>query len=226
MQPSVPHIQLHESARCKYKTNHVWVTKSMDAVTAGDHWLRSRHCLWLQLPLPLSLMPVCSSHSQWICKGCAGFWSRDGGRLAFKTTEWSGSASNARGEARYNATHWVCLWGFSGCWCATTACTQYGSWCNHWLSLCRRQDGSHGLSVISHARIVQSRWRGEVLTWECTGYRTPSLRGITLASQCDNASLSRVKLSIPWRPTLLLFLNNSYYPSRASVKAFGRHCPI
>jgi hypothetical protein len=102
--PSVPHIELHESARCKYKTRHVCVTKSMDAATAGDHRLRCRHRLRLQLPLPLSLIPFCSSCSQWICNGRTGFWIRDGGSQVFKTAERSGSVSNAGCEAGYNAT--------------------------------------------------------------------------------------------------------------------------
>ena len=102
--PSVPHVELQEAAHCKYKTHHVGVTKSMDAATAGDHRSRYRHCLQLQLPLPLSLIPFCSSRSQWICNDRAGFWIMDGSRQVFKTVERSGSASNAGCGAGYNAT--------------------------------------------------------------------------------------------------------------------------
>jgi len=82
-------------------------------------------------------------------------------------------------------------------------------------------------SVISETpECVQRRCGGGVLTRDCRGCRTPSLGGITLASQCGKASLSRGKLRIPRRPTLLLFLNNSYDRSRARVRALGRYSPI
>jgi len=76
----------------------------MDASTAGDHLLRCRHRLQLQLPRPLSLIPFFNSRSQLIWNGHAGFWIGDGGRQVFKTTERSGSASNAGCEAGYNVT--------------------------------------------------------------------------------------------------------------------------
>jgi len=98
-QPSVTHGKLQESARCKYMTPHVWVTKSLDTTTAGDHHSRCRHCWWLQLPLHLSLISFWSSHLQWICTDHAGFLIRDGGRQVFKTAERSGSVSNARCRA-------------------------------------------------------------------------------------------------------------------------------
>jgi len=69
-----------------------------------------------------------------------------------------------------------------------------------------RDGGSHLLSDICKARIVQWRWRGGVLTLHWRGYRTPSLRGIPLASQHGNVARSRGKLRIPRRTTLLLIL--------------------
>jgi len=198
----------------------------MDSATAGDHWWRCRHHLRLQLPLPLSLIPFCSSRSQWICHGRTGFWIQDGGRQVFKTTERSGSASNAGCEAGYNWMHWVCLWGSSRCWCATIACTRHGGCCNHWPSLCSGRGYCHALNHICHARVVRRRWGGRVLTRDHRGYGTPSLRRIPLASRCGNASLSRGKLRIPQRPMLLVFLNNSYDWSHARVRAFGMHSPI
>ena len=83
--PSVPHVELQESALCKHKTRHVGVTKSIDAATAGDHRSRCGHRLRLQLPLPLSLILFGSSRSEWICNDPTGFWIRDGGRKVFKT---------------------------------------------------------------------------------------------------------------------------------------------
>jgi len=81
------------------------------------------------------------------------------------------------------------------------------------------------LSDICNARIVQQRLGGGVLTLDCRGYGTPSLRGIPLASRHGNASLSRWKLRIPRRPTLLLILtisktsNISYDRSRVRMRA-------
>jgi len=230
--PSVPHVEFKESARCKYKMRHVWVTKSMDAATARDHWLRCRHRLWLQLPLPLSLILFGSSRSQWICNDCAGFWIRDGGRQVVKTTERSGSASNAGCWAGYNATHCVCLYGSAGRWCVTTTCTRHGGWSNYWPSVCSGRGGSHALSDICNARIVQQSWGGGVLTLDCRGYETPSLRGIPFASQYGNASLSRRKLRISRRPMLLLIMtssktsNISCDQSRVRVRALGRYILI
>jgi len=66
------------------------------AMTAGDHRERCRHRLRLQYPLPLSLIPLCSSRPQWICNDCAGFWIGDGGRQVCKTAERSGSLNNGR----------------------------------------------------------------------------------------------------------------------------------
>jgi len=198
----------------------------MDAVTAWDHSLRCRHPLQLQLPLPLSQIPFCSSRSQWICNGCAGCWIRDEGRQAFKTAERSGSASNAGCEAGYNTVLWVCLWASSGCWRATTACTRHGGWCKHCLALCSGWCYCDTLSGICHARLVHRRWEGGLLTRLCRGYGTPSLRGIPLASHRRNGSFTRGKLRIPRRPTFLLFLNNSYDRSSASVRTLERHIPI
>jgi len=200
--PSVPHIEPHESACCKYKMRHVWVNKSMDAVTAGDHWLRCRHHLRLQLPLPRSLIPFCGSRYQWISNGRAGFWIRDRDRQVFKTVGRSGSATNTECEAGYNATRWVWLWSTSECWWATTACTQHGCWCNHWPSLCTGQGYRHVLSDIAHARIDPRWWRGGVPTRDCRGYGTLAFRGIPLASRSGNTSVWRGTKRIPWRSTL------------------------
>jgi hypothetical protein len=63
--PSVEHVELQESARCKYRTHDVWVTIWMYASPAGDNGLRCRHHLPLRLNLPLSLVPYCSSHQEW-----------------------------------------------------------------------------------------------------------------------------------------------------------------
>jgi len=195
----------------------------MHAATAGDPWSRCRHRLHLQLPLPLSLIPSCSSCSQWICNDRAGFWSRDGGRQVFRTAERSGTASNAGCRAGYNTTRWFCLWCSAGCWCVTTAWARRGGRSNYCPSLCR------GWGDIGNLRTVQPRWGGGFLTLDWRGYRTPSVRGIPLASRCRNASLSRGKLRIPRRPTLLLILttsNISYDQRRDRVRALGRHHPI
>ena len=105
---SVPYIKLQEAACGEYKTRHVLVTKLMDAVTAREHWLRCRHCLQLQLPLLLPLILVCSLCAQWNWNGPAGFFIRDWDRQVIKTAESSGSATNARCGAGYNAMCWVC----------------------------------------------------------------------------------------------------------------------
>jgi len=200
----------------------------MDAATAGDHWSRGRHRLRLQLALPLSRNLFGSSRSEWIRNDRAGFWIRDEGRQCFKTAERSGSDSNAGFGAGYNAMPW----GSSGCRCATTACTWRGGWSIYWPSLWSGWGGTHALSDICNARIVQWRWAGGVLTLDCRGYGTPSLRGIPPASLYGNASLSRRKLTIPQRPTVLLILtiskslNFSYDRSRVRVWALGRHSPI
>jgi len=229
---SVPHVQLRESAYCKSQTRHVWVTKSMDAATARDHWLRCRHPLQLQLPLPLSLVLFGSLRWQWICNDHAGFSIRDGGWQVFKTAERSGCASFAGCGDGYNATHWIGLYGSTASWCVTTACTRRGCWSNRWPSLCSGWGGSYTLGDICNARIVQRRWGGGVLTLDCRGYGTLSLRGIPLAGRYGNASLSRGKLRFPRRPTLLFILtisktlNISYDRSRGRVRAVGRHIPI
>jgi len=231
-QLSVPHVELQEPARWKYKTGHVGVSKSMNAATSADHWSRWRHRLRLQLPLPLSLIPFCSSRSQRICNDRMGFWIRDGGRQVFKTAESCGSSSNAGCGAGYDATPCVCVCGSAGCWCVTSACTWCGGWSNYWPSLCSGRGGSHALSDICNTTILQLRWRGGVLTLDCRSYGTPSLRGIPLASRYGNASLSRGKLSIPRRPPHLLILmirktlNISYDRRHDRVSALGRHHPI
>jgi len=194
----------------------------MDAATAGDHRSRRRQHLRLQLPLPLSLIPVCSSWLQWICNDRAHFWIMDRGRQLVKTAERSGGASNAGCGVGYNATRWVCLWRSAGRWCVTTACIWRGGWRNYWPSLCS------GRGDICNARIVQWRWGGGVLTLDCRGYETPCLRGIPLASRYRNASLCSGKLRIPWRPMLLLILtisktsNISYNRRRDRVRVVGR----
>jgi len=230
---SIPHLELQQSAHCKYKTCHVWVTKLMDAATAGHHWSRCRHRLRLQLPLPLSQIFFCSLRSQWICNDCASFWIGDGGRQVIKTAERSGSACNAGCGAGYNTTCWVCLWRYSECWCSKTACTRCGGWNIHWQSLFSGRGGSHALSHICNGWIVQRRWGGGVLTLDGRGYRTPSLRGIPLATgRYGNASLTRVKWRIPQRPTRMLILTSTktsnilYDLCRVTVRSWGRHRAI
>jgi len=160
----------------------------MGAATSGDYWWRCRHCLQLHLPLHLSLILFCSSCSQWISNDRAGFWIRHGGRRPFKTAERSGSASNAGWGVECNVMHWVCLWGSSGCWC-----TRPGGWSIYWSSLCSGQGGSHGLSDVGNARIVQRRWGGGLLTLDYRRYGTSSLKRIPLASWYGNMCLSRWK---------------------------------
>ena len=64
------------------------------------------------------------------------------------------------------------------------------------------------------------------MTGDCRGYKTPSLRGIPLASRCGNAALTRGKLRIPQRPMLVSFLNNLYDQCCVRVTALGRHSAI
>jgi len=178
----------------------------MAAVTAGHYWLRCRHCLRLQLPLPLSLIPCCCSRLQWICNDHARFWIRDEGRQVCYTAWMSGSDSNAGCTAGYNVTLWLCMWGPSEFWCDTTGCTQGGGLGIHWPLLCSGRCGSHGLSEIWKTRIVQRRWGAGVLGLYRRDYGTPSLRGIPLASRYGNASLRRWKWKIPWSHTRWLIL--------------------
>jgi len=173
----------------------------MDAAPASDHWSRCWHCLRLLLPLHLYLIPCCSSQSQWDCNDHTGSCIRDGGRQDFMTARRSGSASNAGCGPGYNAIRWVCLQGSSGCWC-----TRHGGSSIYWLLLCSRRGGSHRSSDICNGRIVQGSLGGDNLTMDCRGYRTPFLRAIPLTSQYRNVSLSRWKLKIPRRSTLLLIL--------------------
>jgi len=206
--------------------------QSMDATTAGDHLSRCRHCLQLRLPLPLSLIPFYSSGSQLIGNDREGFWIRDGGRQVFKRAERSGSTSNAGCRAGYNVIRWVCLCDSAGRWCVTTACSRCGSWSIYWPSLCCGRSENHALSDIYNMRIVQRTWGGGVLTLDCRGYGTPSLRRIRLATRYRNASLSMRMLRHPWRPMLVLILticetsNISYDWTRDLVSAVGRHHPI
>jgi len=118
-QPSVPSAELQESTHCKHNPRHEWVTKSMDVATAGDHWSRCRHHLWLQLPLPLSVILFSSSHSQWIWNDGVGFWIWHRGRQDSKTAGRGGTDNNAGCGAGYNAT----CWDSSRCWCVTPAGT-------------------------------------------------------------------------------------------------------
>ena len=106
---SVAHVYLPQSTFSKYRTRHIWVTKSMDAVTAGDHWSRRGPHLSLQLPLPLSLICFGSLNSQWICNDRTDFCVGHGGWQVFKTAERSGSAINAGCGAGYIVTSWVCF---------------------------------------------------------------------------------------------------------------------
>jgi len=107
-----------------------------------------------------------------------------------------------------------------------TACTQCSGQSTDWALLCSGQGGSHALSDICQAKIVQQRWGRGVRTIHCRGYGTTFFRGIPLASQCGNTSLGWWRLRIPQRPTHWLFLNISYDQSRVRVMALGRHCPI
>jgi len=67
---------------------------------------------------------------------------------------------------------------------------------------------------------------------DCSGYETASLGGIPLARRYGIASLSRWKLRIPRRTTLLLILtsgntsNISYDRSRVKVRALESQSPI
>jgi len=144
-------------------------------------------------------------------------------------TLWIRTATGLPGpvtNTTFNATGCVLLHCSSWSWCATTACTRRSGWIITWPSLWSGLGGSHALSHIWDARIVQQRWRGGVLTMDCRGYGTPSLRVIPLTSRCGKASPSRGKLKIPWRLTHLLFLTNSYKPSHGRVRSMGRHSPI
>ena len=169
---------------------------------------------------------------QWICNDHMGFWIRDRGRQVVKTAGRNRSASNARCGAGYNATRCVCLYRSAGSWFVLTGCIRRSGWSNYWPSLCSKLGGSNALSDICNARIVQRRRGGGVLTLDCRGHGTPSLRGIPLASRYGNASLNRRKLRITWRPTLMLILmignnsNLSYDRSRVRVRALARHIPI
>jgi len=208
------------------------MTKSRDAATSGEQWSRCRHRLRLQLPLPWSLIPVCISRCQCICKDHWGFCISDGGRQVFRTAERSGSASNAGCGAGYYITRSVCLCDSAGCWCGTTACTQCGGWSNHLPLLCSGLGGSHPLGDIVITRIVQRRWGGGVLILECGGYGTHSLIGIPLARRYGNRSHSRGKLRNSWRPRVFLILtiskswNISYDLRGEKVWELRRHYPI
>jgi len=97
------------------------------------------------------------------------------------------------------------------------------------MSLCSGRGGSYAMSDMCHARIVQRRLWGGVLTLDCRGYGTPSLRGIPLASWNGNASLSREMWRNSRRRTLLLNLTTSktlnilYYWRCDMVRALGWH---
>ena len=123
---SIPHVELQESAHWKYTMLRVWVTKSMEMATGGDYSSRCSHHLGLQLPLSLSLILLGSSLWQWIFNNRAGFCIRDGGMQIIKTTERSGSATNAGCWAGYYAKHRVCLYGSTGSWCVMATCTRHG----------------------------------------------------------------------------------------------------
>jgi hypothetical protein len=107
-----------------------------------------------------------------------------------------------------------------------------GCWSMYWASLCTGQGGSHTFIDYCNARIVQRRWRGRVLTLNCTVYRTPFLRGISLPSLYRNMTLRRRKLRIPRRPmpVLILTINKTfnvlYERSCVSVWPMGIHSPI
>jgi len=128
--------------------------------------------------------------------------------------------------------HWVCLYGSAWCWCVKTACTRHGGWSNYCALLWCWRGGRPGLSDICNVRIVQRWWGRGVLTLDCTAYGTPYVWEIPLTSRYGNASLTRGKLRIPCRPTLLLILtigktlNISYNRRRENVIALRRPHPI
>jgi len=152
----------------------VWVTKSIDAVTAGGHRSRCWERLCLQWPLPQSMSLFCTWLSQWICNDCADFWIRDGGRQVVMATVRSECDSNDGCGAGYTTTHWLCLWGAAGCWCVTPSCTWRCGERNYQPTRCSRNSGRLRWIDIRHTRIVQRRWRGGVLTLNCTGNGTLS----------------------------------------------------
>ena len=88
------------------------------------------------------------------------------------------------------------------------------------------------MSDICPTRNVQRIGGGGVLTLDCRGYGTRSLRGIPLASQYGHASHSRRNLRIARRPTLALILtipktlNIVYDRGHVRVSALGKHIPI
>jgi hypothetical protein len=81
-------------------------------------------------------------------------------------------------------------------------------------------------------RIVQRKSGDGVLTFDCSGYGTPSLRGIPLTSQYGNASPSSWKFRIHQSPTDLLSLTISktsnivYDRSCVRVRALVKHILI
>jgi hypothetical protein len=88
------------------------------------------------------------------------------------------------------------------------------------------------LSNICNASIVQQRSEGGMLTFDCTGYGTPSLKGIPLSCRYGNMSLTSGKVRIPHRAMLWLSLMisktfNILYDRRCDrVRALGSHHPI
>jgi len=165
------------------------IDQGVDTSCSGDcHCL----CLWFH--------SVARFHSEFVMIAQAS-----GFRLVFNTGERSGSASNTGYGAGYNATGWVSLWGSSGCWCATTACTRRGGWSIYCPSLCSKRGGNHMFSDICNARIVQRRWGGGVLTMDFKGYGTPSLRGIPPGSLYGTVPLTRGSWEFPEWPCFSLY---------------------
>jgi hypothetical protein len=118
------------------------------------------------------------------------------------------------------------------CWCTTTAYTLGRSWRIYWQSLYSRCGGSYRLIDIGNTRIVQQRSGGGVLTLDCRGYRTATLREIQLTSRYGNAFLTRQQLRITLLSTLVLIhmiyqtSNIVYIGSSVRVRAFRMHRPI
>ena len=122
-----------------------------------DGCCNCRRSLIEVLPLPLTVIPFCSSHSQWICNDSTGFWIRNVGMQGFKSTKWSVSTSNAGCDAGYNMTHSVCQKLASRFWCATTTFTRRNSWSIDRLFWCSRQGATHALYDICNARTAKQR---------------------------------------------------------------------
>jgi len=113
-----------------------------------------------------------------------------------------------------------------------TACNRHDGWGIYWPWQCSRWGGSQALSDICKVWFFQWRLGGGFLTFDCRGYGTPCLSGISLSSPHGHVSFSRRKLRFYSRATELLILTISigsniwYDRSRVEGRALGRHSPI